>query len=127
MSSDDNPRASAFTEQRRRQLLDVAWQLVREEGTEGLSLGRLAEQAGVTKPVVYDHFETRTGLLVALYQEYDARQTAMLDSALAGGSGCRPGWPGAGDRRRLCELRDEPGREIPGSARRSPEMEASNA
>jgi len=63
-------------------LLDVAWQLVREEGTEALTLGRLAEQAGVTKPVVYDHFTTRPGLLAALYQEFDARQTALMDAAL---------------------------------------------
>ncbi|MFK0309979.1 TetR/AcrR family transcriptional regulator [Pseudomonas sp. NPDC090233] len=84
MSSDqpDQPRKRLSREQRRRQLLDVAWQLVREEGTEALSLGRLAEQAGVTKPVVYDHFETRTGLLAALYQDYDARQSLMLEQAL---------------------------------------------
>jgi AcrR family transcriptional regulator len=69
-------------EERYRQLLDVAWRLVREEGTEALTLGRLAEQAGVTKPVVYDHFSTRPGLLAALYQEFDARQTALMDAAL---------------------------------------------
>jgi AcrR family transcriptional regulator len=63
-------------------LLDVAWQLVREEGTEALTLGRLAEQAGITKPVVYDHFGTRAGLLAALYQEFDERQTALMDAAL---------------------------------------------
>ncbi|WP_336334774.1 TetR/AcrR family transcriptional regulator [Pseudomonas putida] len=85
MSSDDQTpaRKRLSRDVRRRQLLDVAWQLVREEGTDALSLGRLAEQAGVTKPVVYDHFETRTGLLVALYQEYDARQSQMLEQALA--------------------------------------------
>ncbi len=69
-------------EERQRQLLDVAWQLVREDGTDGLTLGRLAELAGVTKPVVYDHFTTRPGLLAALYQEFDARQTALMDAAL---------------------------------------------
>ncbi|WP_079227526.1 TetR/AcrR family transcriptional regulator [Pseudomonas putida] len=86
MSSEDKaqPRKRLSREERRRQLLDVAWQLVREEGTEALSLGRLAEQAGVTKPVVYDHFETRTGLLAALYQDYDARQSVMLARALDG-------------------------------------------
>ncbi len=63
-------------------MLDVAWGLVREEGTEALTLGRLAEQAGVTKPVVYDHFSTIPGLLAALYQEFDARQTALMDAAL---------------------------------------------
>ena len=55
---------------------------MRAEGTDALTLGRLAEQAGVTKPVVYDHFSTRAGLLAALYQDFDARQTALMDAAL---------------------------------------------
>lgn len=79
---DPRPRRRLSREDRHRQLLEVAWRLVREEGTEALTLGRLAEQANVTKPVVYDHFGTRSGLLVVLYQEFDARQTAILDSAL---------------------------------------------
>lgn len=66
-----------------RQLIEVSWQLIREEGTDALTLGRLAEAAGVTKPVVYDHFGTRNGLLVALYQDYDVRQTAIIDDAIA--------------------------------------------
>ncbi|CAH2604584.1 TetR/AcrR family transcriptional regulator [Rhodovastum atsumiense] len=70
-------------EERHAQLIDTARRLVREEGTDALTLGRLAGQAGVTKPVVYDHFETRNGLLVALYRDYDARQTAIMDAALA--------------------------------------------
>lgn len=69
-------------EERLRQLLDVAWRVVRTEGTEALTLGYLAEQAGVTKPVVYDHFNTRPGLLAVLYREYDTRQTALMDKAL---------------------------------------------
>ncbi|WP_206185249.1 TetR/AcrR family transcriptional regulator [Sphingosinicella sp. CPCC 101087] len=69
-------------QERHRQLLDVAWRLVGDEGTEALTLGRLAEEAGVTKPVVYDHFGTRSGLLATLYREYDARQTALMDAAL---------------------------------------------
>ena len=68
---------------RRRQLMDLAWKLVREEGTESLTLGRLAEIAGVAKPVVYDHFESRTGLLIALYAEFDARQNLLIDEAIA--------------------------------------------
>lgn len=70
-------------EERYRQLLETAWSLIRREGTDALSLGRLAEEAGVTKPVVYDHFGTRAGLLAALYREYDARQTALMDEMLA--------------------------------------------
>ncbi|VVE66715.1 TetR family transcriptional regulator [Pandoraea anapnoica] len=70
-------------EARTRQLLDVAWTLVGSEGTDALTLGRLAEDAGVTKPVVYDHFGSRNGLLAALYQDFDARQTAIFDAAVA--------------------------------------------
>ncbi|MBT2372157.1 TetR/AcrR family transcriptional regulator [Pseudomonas fluorescens] len=76
------PRRRLSREDRLRQLLDVAWQLVREEGTEALTLGRLAEMAGVTKPVVYDHFITRAGLLAALYKDFDERQNALMDAAL---------------------------------------------
>ena len=76
------PRRRLSREDRQRQLLDVAWQLIREEGTEGLTLARLAEHAGVTKPIVYDHFTTRPGLLAALYKDFDARQTALMDATL---------------------------------------------
>ena len=69
-------------EDRHRQLLDVAWSIVRSAGTDALTLGYVEECAGVTKPVVYDHFGTRTGLLGVLYGEYDSRQHARMDEAL---------------------------------------------
>lgn len=70
-------------EERYAQLVEVAWQIIREEGTEALTLGHLAERAGVTKPVVYDHFTSRSWLLAALYREYDQRQNRKMDEALA--------------------------------------------
>jgi AcrR family transcriptional regulator len=83
---DDNhktaKRVRMSREDRLRQLLDVAWRLAREEGTDALTLPRMADEAGVTKPVVYDHFGTRNGLLTALYRDFDARQTALIDAAL---------------------------------------------
>ncbi len=86
MSSMENalprPRRRLSREERHRQLLDVSWRLIREEGTDALTLGRLAEQADVAKPVVYDHFGTRTGLLAELYREFDDRQTALMEAAL---------------------------------------------
>lgn len=68
--------------QRRDQLLDIAQTIVREEGTDALTLGYLAERAGVSKPVAYEHFKTRSGLLIALYAEMDARQVKVLQDAL---------------------------------------------
>lgn len=76
------PRQRLSREARHRQLLDVSWKLIRDEGTEALTLGRLAELSGVTKPVVYDHFGTRPGLLAALFKEFDARQTVIMNAAL---------------------------------------------
>lgn len=77
------PRRRLQREERLRQLLDVSWKLIGEEGTDALTLGRLSEAAGVTKPVVYDHFGSRQGLLAALYREFDTRETAILDAAIA--------------------------------------------
>lgn len=79
----DAPRRRLSRDERLCQLLDVSWQLINTEGTDALTLGRLADAAGVTKPVVYDHFGTRNGLLAALYQDFDLRQTAVMDAAIA--------------------------------------------
>ncbi|ASJ62312.1 TetR family transcriptional regulator (plasmid) [Sinorhizobium meliloti] len=119
-------RVRLSREQRRRQLLDLAWHLVREEGSDALTLPRLSQEAAVAKPVVYDHFGTRNGLLIALYRDFDARQTEMIDAALAGSG------PTLEDRARViatsyvdCVLAQ--GREMPGvlaALAGSPELEA---
>jgi len=68
--------------ERREQLLDCALAIVREDGTEALTLGRLAERAGVSKPIAYDHFGTREALIIALYRRIDDRQSELLAEAL---------------------------------------------
>lgn len=68
---------------RREQLLDTALAIVRESGTDALTLGHLAERAGVSKPIAYEHFKTRSGLLMALYRELDQRHVTALRHALA--------------------------------------------
>jgi len=88
---DPAPSRTRMTrEQRNRQLMDTAWKMVREEGTDALTLGRLAEEAQVTKPVVYDHFGTREGLLAALYREFDQRQISLMETSLAEGGTTLP-------------------------------------
>lgn len=120
-----SPRQRLSREARRRQLLDIAWRIIGEEGTEALTLGRLAVAAGVTKPVVYDHFVTRSGLLAELYKEFDARQTEIMDAAILASE------PTLSDRAEViassyvdCVLLQ--GREIPGilaALASSPELE----
>ncbi|PXX57387.1 TetR family transcriptional regulator [Nocardia tenerifensis] len=75
------PRLSR--QERREQLLDAALSIVRAHGTDQLSLVTLAEAAGVSRPVVYDHFGTRPGLLLALYRRLADRLREMTSTALA--------------------------------------------
>ncbi len=67
---------------RRLQLLDVALDIVREEGADGLTLGRLATRAGVSRPITYEHFGTRSGLLAELYKSLDQQQVQSLREAI---------------------------------------------
>jgi AcrR family transcriptional regulator len=67
---------------RREQLLEAALGVVRERGADGLTLVSLAEAAGVSRPIVYDHFGTRAGLLLALYRQLDEHHRAALAMAL---------------------------------------------
>jgi AcrR family transcriptional regulator len=48
--------------QRREQLLDVGRKLFAERGFEGTSVEEIAATAGVSKPVVYEHFGGKEGL-----------------------------------------------------------------
>ncbi|MEU8898829.1 TetR/AcrR family transcriptional regulator [Nocardia sp. NPDC048505] len=67
---------------RRAQLLDAALAIVRAQGTDALTLVTLAESAGVSRPIAYDHFGTRPGLLLALYRELDERHQAAAAAAV---------------------------------------------
>ena len=71
--------------ERRRQLLDTALLIVREEGADRLTLGHLATRAGVSKPVAYDHFGTRSGLLIELYRWIDTERVDAFRDAMAAG------------------------------------------
>ncbi|MFD8437104.1 TetR/AcrR family transcriptional regulator [Streptomyces microflavus] len=67
---------------RREQLLNTAVTIVRTRGADGLTLVTLAEAAGVSRPIVYDHFGTRPGLLLALHRRLDERHRAAIAEAL---------------------------------------------
>jgi AcrR family transcriptional regulator len=110
----DRPRRQRLTrEDRQRQLVETAWRIVGEEGTDALTLGRLAERAGVAKPVAYSHFATRNGLLIALYRDFDAREYAIMEAAIDGSEGTLAGKAGAIASSYVdCVLAQ--GREIPG-------------
>ena len=63
-------------------MLDAAVRLVRTEGTAALTLARVAVDCGVTKPIAYQHFGSRDGLLMALYRQLGARHENAVREAL---------------------------------------------
>ncbi len=77
------PRTRLSRADRRQQMLDVARGLIEEQGADALTLALVAEKAGVSKPVAYDHFETRTGLLLALLQDADRHYEGVARARIA--------------------------------------------
>lgn len=70
---------------RRRQLLDTALSIVRNEGADRLTLGHLATRAEISKPVAYDHFATRSELLIELYRQIDTQRVNAFREAMSTG------------------------------------------
>lgn len=68
---------------RHRQLLGAALEVIRTEGADRLTLGHLATCAGVSKPVVYEHFGSRSGLLIELYRSIDTERIETFRQAMA--------------------------------------------
>jgi AcrR family transcriptional regulator len=64
--------------ERREQLLDVTKQLVGEKGLHAVSIESIARGAGITRPIVYGHFEDLGGVLVALLERETARALNQL-------------------------------------------------
>lgn len=56
-------------EQRRRQLLDVACQVFADRGFHATSMDDVAARAGVTKPVLYQHFPSKRALFLELLDD----------------------------------------------------------
>lgn len=74
------PRVPA--EQRREQVLDAALHLVVTRGHHAATMAAVAEQAGVTKPVVYGQFAGRAELLSALLRREQEQGLAQLLAVL---------------------------------------------
>ena len=78
------PRIRLSAPQRRSQLLDVAGRLFAEQGFHGLSMEQLADAAGVSKPVLYQHFPSKRELYLALVNDAVEELNAHVRNALEG-------------------------------------------
>ena len=77
----NTPRLSA--DARREQILDVAIDVFGRSGYFGASMNDIAEAAGVTKPVLYQHFDSKSDLYSALLGEVGVRMLDAIAKATA--------------------------------------------
>lgn len=70
------PRVRMTGSERRHQLINIARTLFAERGYESTSIEEVAHRAGVSKPVVYEHFGGKEGLYAVVV---DREMSALLD------------------------------------------------
>ncbi|WP_422100036.1 TetR/AcrR family transcriptional regulator [Thermomonospora catenispora] len=71
--------------ERREQLLEIGRTLFAERGLDGTSVEEIAAAAGVSKPVVYEHFGGKEGLYaVVVDREFEKLLRLITDALMAG-------------------------------------------
>lgn len=69
-------------DERRAQLLRMAREVFAEDGYHGAAMEQIAQRAGVTKPVLYQHFVSKKELYLALLESDMSRLLAQVSQAL---------------------------------------------
>ncbi len=72
--------------ERRSQLLEVARKVFAARGYEATSLDDVAKKAGVSKPILYEHFGAKEGLYAAIVAKEMDQLVATVSAAIAQGS-----------------------------------------
>jgi AcrR family transcriptional regulator len=75
--------------ERREQLIDAALDVILEQGYDGVSIEAIARRAGVTRPVVYDHFPNLGRLLHALVEREERISLQQLEEVVPDDPGGR--------------------------------------
>src|SRR5213595_241854 len=83
-TSDTRPRSSRLPRhERRRQLLDAALEVFVSQGYHAAAMDDIAERAGVSKPVLYQHFPGKLELYLALLDQHIEALGEQVRRALA--------------------------------------------
>ncbi|MFI6522452.1 TetR/AcrR family transcriptional regulator [Spirillospora sp. NPDC050679] len=81
----DRPRRRRMSRaQRERQMLDVAEEVFGEQGYGATSMDEIAERCGVSKPMLYEYFGSKEGLLLACIGRSRAELYEETQKAVAG-------------------------------------------
>ena len=67
---------------RRQQLVQVARDVFAEHGFDAATLEQIAEQAGISRPILYSHFGDKQGLFEAVVEQEASRLKAVVMQSL---------------------------------------------
>ncbi|WP_245667373.1 TetR/AcrR family transcriptional regulator [Actinomadura macra] len=70
--------------ERERQMLDVAEEVFGDRGYQATSMDEIAERCGVSKPMLYEYFGSKDGLLLACITRSKAELLDVTQKAMAG-------------------------------------------
>lgn len=87
MSTAPTTRRRMSRAEREQQILDVALAVFAERGFREASMEAVAERAGITKPVLYTHFGSKDGLLLACIEHVRAELLEVTAAAAAAADG----------------------------------------
>ena len=73
--------------ERRAQLLGAALEAFAESGYHATAMDDIADRAGVSKPVLYQHFDSKLDLYVAIAESVADDVVRRIEAALASGEG----------------------------------------
>ena len=65
-------------DERRERILDAAAQVFADRGYEPATLDEIAEAAGISKPVIYDHFSSKKDLHISLIESHGEALIAFM-------------------------------------------------
>src|SRR5690606_41599551 len=71
--------------ERREQLLGIGRELFAERGFDGTSIEEIAARAGVSKPVVYEHFGGKEGIYAIVVDREMQKLLGMVGESLTAG------------------------------------------
>ena len=86
MARERSPSGRLPAAARRAQLIDVGRGVFAEHGYEGTSVEEIAERAGVSKPIVYEHFGGKEGLYGVIVDGEVEHVLASIVAAVGAGS-----------------------------------------
>jgi AcrR family transcriptional regulator len=72
-------RRAERREATRREILEVAWQVAREEGLGQVTLRQIATRVGMRPPSLYGHFESKYAIYDAMYKQAWETYEAGID------------------------------------------------